>query len=121
MPSFELCAPSSPNTNTRVRQPLERIFCERARTKLFARGIPVYGPIFFMQRARELIQENGDSADKALFAACAEGDIKVAVRLVKELGASVSAKDGALRTPISQHYTGTSQLSAFWWRSLGQT
>ena len=55
-----------------------------------------------MRRARELTQENGDSADEALFAACEEeeADPEVVVCLVKKLGAKVSARDEALRTPL---------------------
>ena len=56
-----------------------------------------------MQRARELIQENRDSANLALFAACTKRDIEVVVCLVKELGANVYVRgngDRALRNPI---------------------
>ena len=53
-----------------------------------------------MQRARELVQENGDSADEALFAACEEGDHSAVVCLVKKLGAEVSAMGGTSRTPL---------------------
>lgn len=44
-------------------------------------------------RAQQLIEENGDSADTALLSACADGDIDVAVCLIKDFGASVDAVD----------------------------
>ena len=54
-----------------------------------------------MQHARELIRENGDSADKALLAACKEGVLDVVVCLVKELGADVNAyRSDELQTPL---------------------
>ena len=49
--------------------------------------------------ARKLVKEH-DSANEALFVACEDGYIDVAVCLVKELGAKVDARDLNLCTPL---------------------
>ena len=44
-----------------------------------------------MRRARDLLEKHEGSANKALFAACENGDSDVVVCLVRELGADVEA------------------------------
>ena len=60
-----------------------------------------------MRRARDLLEANEGSVDKALLAVCKNGDSDVAVCLVRELGADVNARYGVdEHTPLHIAATG---------------